>query len=134
MYLTAKENNIKTLVAFNYRKTPAVQLAKKYIEEGAIGEILDFRGTYLQDWSADPESPLSWRFQKNICGSGALGDIGTHVVDMLRFLVGDFKKVNARTAKNRPQPVHSYSRYVSFLLLFHILNFPYIKNPPVYKF
>lgn len=54
MYLTAKENNIKTLVAFNYRKTPAVQLAKKYIEEGAIGEILDFRGTYLQDWSADP--------------------------------------------------------------------------------
>ena len=86
MYLTAKENNIKTLVAFNYRKTPAVQLAKKYIEEGAIGEILDFRGTYLQDWSADPESPLSWRFQKNICGSGALGDIGTHVVDMLRFL------------------------------------------------
>ena len=85
MYLTAKENNIKTLVAFNYRKTPAVQLAKKYIEEGAIGEILDFRGTYLQDWSADPESPLSWRFQKNICGSGALGDIGTHVVDMLRL-------------------------------------------------
>ena len=87
---------------FNYRKTPAVQLAKKYIEEGAIGEILDFRGTYLQDWSADPESPLSWRFQKNICGSGALGDIGTHVVDMLRFLVGDFKKVNARTATYIP--------------------------------
>ena len=108
MYLTAKENNIKTLVAFNYRKTPAVQLAKKYIEEGAIGEILDFRGTYLQDWSADPESPLSWRFQKNICGSGALGDIGTHVVDMLRFLVGDFKKVNARTATYIPErPVQS---------------------------
>ena len=104
----AKENNIKTLVAFNYRKTPAVQLAKKYIEEGAIGEILDFRGTYLQDWSADPESPLSWRFQKNICGSGALGDIGTHVVDMLRFLVGDFKKVNARTATYIPErPVQS---------------------------
>ena len=78
------------------------------IEEGAIGEILDFRGTYLQDWSADPESPLSWRFQKNICGSGALGDIGTHVVDMLRFLVGDFKKVNARTATYIPErPVQS---------------------------
>src|SRR5699024_5483774 len=64
MYLAAKKNNIKTMVAFNYRKTPAVQLAKKYIDEGAIGKILDFRGTYLQDWSADPESPLSWRFQK----------------------------------------------------------------------
>ncbi len=98
MYLEAKKQNITTLVAFNYRKTPAVQLAKKYIEEGAIGRILDFRGTYLQDWSADPSSPLSWRFQKDICGTGALGDIGTHVVDMLRFLVGEFDSVNARMA------------------------------------
>lgn len=98
MYLAAKANNIVTMVAFNYRRTPAVQLAKKYIDEGAIGKILDFRGTYLQDWSADPSSPLSWRFQKDICGSGALGDIGTHVVDMLRFLVGEFDSVNARTA------------------------------------
>lgn len=96
MYLAAKDNQIKTMVAFNYRKTPAVQLAKKYIDEGAIGDILDFRGTYFQDWSADPNAPLSWRFRKNICGSGALGDIGTHVIDMLRFLVGNFKRVNAR--------------------------------------
>lgn len=105
MYEAARENDVKTMVAFNYRRTPAVQLAKKYIEEGAIGDILDFRGTYLQDWSADPDSPLSWRFQKDICGTGALGDIGTHVVDMLRFLVGEFDAVNARTAtyiKKRP--------------------------------
>lgn len=105
MYRTAREQGVRTMVAFNYRRTPAVQLAKKYIDEGAIGDILDFRGTYLQDWSAHPYSPLSWRFQKSICGSGALGDIGTHVVDMLRFLVGDFKRVNARTAtyiKERP--------------------------------
>lgn len=105
MYLAAKTNSVTTMVAFNYRKTPAVQLAKKYIDEGAIGDILDFRGTYLQDWSAAPESPLSWRFQKAICGTGALGDIGTHVVDMIRFLVGDFASVNARTAtyiKDRP--------------------------------
>ena len=105
MYLAAEKNHVRTMVAFNYRKTPAIQLAKKYIDEGAIGNILDFRGTYLQDWSADPASPLSWRFQKDICGSGALGDIGTHVVDIMRFLVGDFKKVNARTAtyiKERP--------------------------------
>lgn len=59
MYLAAKENKITTMVAFNYRRTPAVQLAKKYIEEGALGRLLDFRGTYLQDWSADPDSPLS---------------------------------------------------------------------------
>lgn len=98
MYEAARDNHVTTMVAFNYRRTPAVQLAKKYIDEGAIGKILDFRGTYLQDWSADPNSPLSWRFQKDICGSGALGDIGTHVVDMLRFLVGEFDSVNAHTA------------------------------------
>lgn len=105
MYHAAEKNKVHTMVAFNYRKTPAIQLAKKYIDEGALGTILDFRGTYLQDWSADPNSPLSWRFRKNLCGSGALGDIGTHVVDILRFLVGDFKRVNARTAtyiKERP--------------------------------
>ena len=102
MYLAAKENHVTTMVAFNYRRTPAVQLAKKYIDEGALGKLLDFRGTYLQDWSADPDSPLSWRFQKNVCGSGALGDIGTHIVDMLRFLVGEFASVNARTATYIP--------------------------------
>ena len=69
MYLAAEKNHVKTMVAFNYRKTPAIQLAKKYIDEGAIGDILDFRGTYLQDWSADPDSPLSWRFQKDIAGA-----------------------------------------------------------------
>jgi predicted dehydrogenase len=93
-----KKTGVVNMLAFNYRMTPAVQLAKKYIDEGAIGEILDFRGTYLQDWSADPNSPLSWRFQKKVCGSGAFGDIATHVVDMLRFLVGGFTEVNARLA------------------------------------
>jgi predicted dehydrogenase len=98
MYEAAKQSGVTNRLAFNYRMTPAVQLAKKYINEGALGDILDFRGTYLQDWSADPNSPLSWRFQKKICGSGAFGDIATHVVDMLRFLIGDFTEVNARTA------------------------------------
>nr|WP_304219714.1 Gfo/Idh/MocA family oxidoreductase [Fredinandcohnia onubensis] len=86
---------VKHMVAFNYRRTPAVALAKKYIEEGRIGKILNFRGTYLQDWSADPNSPLSWRFQKKVAGSGALGDIGTHVVDFARYLVGEITDVNA---------------------------------------
>jgi predicted dehydrogenase len=85
------------MVAFNYRRTPAVALAKKLIEEGRIGDILNFRGTYLQDWSADPDSPLSWRFQKSVAGSGTVGDIGTHVVDFARYLVGEIASVNAIT-------------------------------------
>lgn len=95
MYDAVKDAGIVHMVAFNYRRTPAVALAKKYIEEGAIGRILSFRGTYLQDWSADPNSPLSWRFQKSIAGSGTLGDIATHVIDMARYLAGEISSVNA---------------------------------------
>ena len=84
---------VVNMVAFNYRRTPAVALAKKYIDEGAIGEILNFRATYLQDGSADPQSPLSWRFQKSIAGSGAVGDIGTHVIDLARYLAGEITSV-----------------------------------------
>ncbi|MBN8252664.1 Gfo/Idh/MocA family protein [Priestia flexa] len=99
---------VKHMVAFNYRRTPAVALAKKYIEEGRIGNILNFRGTYLQDWSADPNSPLSWRFQKEIAGSGALGDIGTHVIDFARYLVGEITDVNAVSKTWIPErPVQS---------------------------
>jgi predicted dehydrogenase len=86
---------VTNMVAFNYRRTPAVALAKKYIDEGRIGTIVSFRGTYLQDWSADPNGPLSWRFQKKIAGSGTIGDIGTHVVDFARYLVGEITEVNA---------------------------------------
>ena len=86
---------VVNMVAFNYRRTPAVALARRYIEEGRIGRILNFRGTYLQDWSADPNGPLSWRFQKSIAGSGALGDIATHVIDIARYLVGEIAAVNA---------------------------------------
>lgn len=92
-----EKSKVKHLVAFNYRRTPAVALAKKYIGEGSIGEILNFRGTYLQDWSADPNSPLSWRFKQGIAGSGALGDIGTHVIDLAHYLVADITEVNAMT-------------------------------------
>jgi predicted dehydrogenase len=90
------------MVAFNYRRTPAVALAKKLIEEGRIGDILNFRGTYLQDWSADPDSPLSWRFQKSVAGSGTVGDIGTHAVDFARYLVGEIASVNALVKTHIP--------------------------------
>jgi predicted dehydrogenase len=94
MYDAVEAAGVVHMLAFNYRRTPAVALAKKYIDEGAIGRILSFRGTYLQDWSADPNSPLSWRFQKAIAGSGALGDIATHVIDIARYLVGEVEAVN----------------------------------------
>ncbi|HEV7717738.1 MAG TPA: Gfo/Idh/MocA family oxidoreductase [Arsenicitalea sp.] len=97
MFDAVKNGKSIHMVAFNYRRTPAVALAKKLIDEGRIGTILNFRGTYLQDWSADPDSPLSWRFQKSIAGSGTVGDIGTHVVDFARYLVGEFAAVNAMT-------------------------------------
>ncbi|MCF3944160.1 Gfo/Idh/MocA family protein [Oceanobacillus alkalisoli] len=105
MLKAVKEAGVKHMVAFNYRKTPAIALAKKFIEEGKIGKILNFRGTYLQDWSADPESPLSWRFNKEKAGSGALGDIGTHVIDLARYLVSDISEVMALSKtyiKERP--------------------------------
>ena len=63
MYDAVIEAGVVNMVAFNYRRTPAVVLAKEILESGKLGRILNFRGTYLQDWSADPESPLSWRFQ-----------------------------------------------------------------------
>ena len=96
------------MVAFNYRRTPAVALARRYIEEGRIGRILNFRGTYLQDWSADPDSPLSWRFQKKIAGSGSIGDIGSHVVDIAHYLVGNVSEVSAIvTTHNKTRPIQA---------------------------
>lgn len=90
-----QQAGVTHMVAFNYRRTPAVVFAKQLIDEGAIGRILNFRGTYLQDWSADPLSPLSWRFSRDVAGSGALGDIGTHALDLARYLVGEIAAVNA---------------------------------------
>jgi predicted dehydrogenase len=95
MWDAVEKAGVTHMVAFNYRRTPAVALAKKLIEDGRVGTILSFRGTYLQDWSADPNGPLSWRFQRKIAGSGAVGDIGTHVIDLARYLVGEITAVNA---------------------------------------
>lgn len=80
-------------VFHNYRKAPAVALAKQWIEEGRLGRIFHIRSAYLQDWIANPEFPLVWRLQKDQAGSGALADIGSHIVDMARHLVGEFTEV-----------------------------------------
>jgi predicted dehydrogenase len=76
------------MVCFNYRRAPAVQLAKKLVEEGRLGEIRHWRAVYLQDWLVDPSFPLAWRLRKEVAGSGALGDLGAHIIDLAHFLVG----------------------------------------------
>ena len=75
--------------AFNYRYVPAIRYARNLIVDGELGEIRHVRGRYLQDWLVDPEAPWSWRNDEELAGSGALGDLGAHTVDLVRFLVDD---------------------------------------------
>ena len=88
-----KLHGVKHQIGFNYRFAPAVQLAKKLIDDGKIGQIYHFRGSYLQDFIVDPSFPLVWRLDKDVAGSGSHGDLGAHVIDLARFLVGDFSRV-----------------------------------------
>ena len=80
---------VVNMVCHNYRRVPAVALAKRLIDEGQLGEIRHYRGTYLQDWIVDPSFPRVWRLQKARAGSGALGDILSHTMDLSRHLVGE---------------------------------------------
>ncbi|MDD3243956.1 MAG: Gfo/Idh/MocA family oxidoreductase [Eubacteriales bacterium] len=89
----AKKDGVISMCAYQYRRVPALELAKKFIDEGSIGRIQNVRATYLQCWSADPSSPLSWRFKKGIAGAGTLGDIASHVIDISQFLAGDITEV-----------------------------------------
>ncbi len=89
----AEEKGIISMNAYQYRRVPALVLAKKFIDEGSLGKILNVRCTYLQSWCADPSSPLSWRFQKAIAGAGTLGDIASHVIDIAQYLAGDIDEV-----------------------------------------
>jgi len=95
MLEAVRQAGVKHMVAYNYRRTPALVYAKKLIDEGRLGKILSFRATYLQDWSASPFAPLSWRFQKEVAGSGTLGDIGSHIIDLALHLVGKIERVCA---------------------------------------
>ncbi len=79
---------VLSMVGFNYRRVPALALARQIIEVGRLGDVRHIRAQYLQDWIVDPEFPLVWRLQKDKAGSGALGDIGAHVVDLATFLTG----------------------------------------------
>lgn len=101
----AERAGIKHMTAFNYRFVPAIRQAYNLISSGALGEIYHFRAQYLQEWIVDPSFPMTWRFEKEIAGSGALGDLGAHVIDLGRFLVGEIRKVSSLTKtfiKERP--------------------------------
>jgi predicted dehydrogenase len=85
----AAASGVRAMVGFTYRRVPAVQLARQLVAEGRLGEIRHVRAQYLQDWIADPEAPLSWRLDRERAGSGSLGDIAAHVVDMAQFVTGE---------------------------------------------
>jgi predicted dehydrogenase len=89
MHEAAEQSSRVAGCAFNYRFVPAIQYAKGLVEDGELGEIRHVRGRYLQDWLVDPEAEWSWRNSKELAGSGALGDLGAHTIDLARFLVGD---------------------------------------------
>jgi len=96
----------RAMVGFNYRRVPALALARRLVEQGRIGTLRHVRAVYLQDWLVDPDSPLTWRMQADQAGSGALGDLGAHIVDLARFLTGDeiagVSAVSATFVEERP--------------------------------
>jgi predicted dehydrogenase len=85
----AHAHGVRAMVGFTYRRVPAISLARELVADGRIGDVRHVRAQYLQDWIADPEAPLSWRLDKAKAGSGALGDIGAHVIDLTQFITGD---------------------------------------------
>ena len=84
----ARTRGVRSMIGFNYRRVPAIALARQLVSAGQLGQIRQVRASYLQDWLADPAFPLTWRLQKEHAGSGALGDLGSHVVDLAQYLTG----------------------------------------------
>jgi predicted dehydrogenase len=104
----ARAHGIRSMVGFTYRRVPAIALARQLVQEGRVGEIRHVRAQYLQDWLVDPETPLTWRMQKDRAGSGALGDTGAHIIDLAHFITGErITGVSATTetfVRERPLP------------------------------
>ncbi|MEC5192768.1 MULTISPECIES: Gfo/Idh/MocA family protein [unclassified Arthrobacter] len=84
---SARSQGIQSMVGFNYRRIPALALARELIREGRLGAVRHIRAAYLQDWLVDPEAPMTWRLNRDTAGSGALGDIASHVIDQVLFLL-----------------------------------------------
>jgi predicted dehydrogenase len=107
----AAERGVRAMVGFNYRRVPAATFARQLIADGRLGTLRHVRAVYLQDWIVDPEFPLVWRLRQDVSGSGALGDIGAHIIDLSQFMTGQrVSKVSALTetfVKERPLPDHT---------------------------
>lgn len=107
MYEAADKAGVVHYLNHNYRRCPAVMLAKEMIDEGKLGKIYHWRGCYLQSWTMDPDFPLTWHMKKDIAGMGSNGGINSHSVDLARFLVGEIKSVTGMMKtfiKERPLP------------------------------
>ncbi len=108
MLEAVEEAGVKHMVAFNYRFVPAIRQARELIESGALGRIYHYRATYQQEWIMPHyDLPRIWRLDKAVAGSGAVGDLGSHIVDLARFLVGEVVSVGALTrtfVDERPLP------------------------------
>jgi predicted dehydrogenase len=106
--VAAEQRGVRSMVGFNYRLVPAIALARKLVAEGRLGTIRHVRAQYLQDWIVDPSFPLVWRLQKDKAGSGALGDIGAHIIDLAQHVLGSaITGVSGLTetfVKERPLP------------------------------
>jgi predicted dehydrogenase len=85
----AAARGVRSMVGFSYRRVPALALARNLVADGRLGRIYHVRAQYLQDWIVDPDFPLVWRLQKDKAGSGALGDIGAHIIDLAQFVTGE---------------------------------------------
>jgi predicted dehydrogenase len=100
----AYPSGARAMVGFNYRRVPALALAKRLVEAGRLGTLRHIRAVYLQDWLAAGDAPMTWRMQAERAGSGALGDLGAHVVDLARYLTGDeITGVSALSATFTPE-------------------------------
>ncbi len=108
MTAAVREARVVNMVCHNYRRVPALALAREMIARGDLGErLFHFRARYAQDWIVDPKFPLVWRLRADAAGSGSLGDLGSHLVDLGRYLVGEFREVCALSetfVKQRPWP------------------------------
>ncbi|SFP90685.1 Predicted dehydrogenase [Geodermatophilus dictyosporus] len=109
----AAARGVRSMVGFTYRRVPAIGLARRLVAEGRLGRIRHVRAAYLQDWIADPAAPMSWRLEKDKAGSGALGDIGAHVVDLTQYITGEtltgVSALMETFVKERPLPASAGS-------------------------
>jgi predicted dehydrogenase len=104
----ARARGVRSMVGFNYRRIPAIALARRLAGTGQLGEIRHVRASYLQDWLVEPSFPLTWRLRRESAGSGALGDLGAHIVDLAQYLTGELitgvSGITTTFIRERPLP------------------------------